>query len=102
LHHFSNEIFNVVLDEIIVDLNNRFAERSTRLLRCITCLDPRNSFTNYDEDKLIELAKIYAADYFEYDCIVFRDQLDTFICDVSNLIWISQAALTKINLSVSL
>ena len=33
-------------------------------LRCIACLDPRNSFTNYDEDKLIELAKIYAADLF--------------------------------------
>jgi hypothetical protein len=63
LHHFSNEIFNLVLDEIIVELNNRFAERSTRLLRCIACLDPRNSFTNYDEDKVIELAKIYVANF---------------------------------------
>jgi hypothetical protein len=28
-HHFKNEIFNVVHDQVIVELNNRFAERST-------------------------------------------------------------------------
>ena len=96
-HHFSNEIFNVVLDQIIVELNNRFAERFTQLLRCIACLDPRNSFANYNEDKLIELAQIYAADFSEYDCIVLRNQLDAFIsearddpdfttcCDLGNL-----------------
>nr|ABA94667.1 hAT family dimerisation domain containing protein [Oryza sativa Japonica Group] len=55
---------------------------STQLLRCIACLDPRNSFANYDEDKLIELAKIYADDFSEYDCLVLRDQLDTFISNV--------------------
>ncbi len=48
----------MVLDQIIVDLNHR-AERFTQLLRCIVCLDLGNSFANYDEDKLIELAKIY-------------------------------------------
>ena len=55
-HHFKNEIFNVVHDQVIVELNNRFAERSTQLLRCIACLDLRNFFANYDREKLIELA----------------------------------------------
>ncbi|EEE51923.1 hypothetical protein OsJ_33533 [Oryza sativa Japonica Group] len=63
-------------------VNNRFAERSTQLLRCIACLDPRNSFANFDEDKLIELARMYAADFSPYDCIVLKDQLETFIADV--------------------
>lgn len=81
-HHFNNEIFNVVHDQLIVELNNRFAERSTQLLRCIACLDPRNSFANFDEDKLIELARMYAADFSPYDCIVLKDQLETFIADV--------------------
>jgi hypothetical protein len=40
-HHLKHEIFNVVLDQLIVELNNRFGERSTRLLRCIACLDPK-------------------------------------------------------------
>lgn len=51
-------------------------------MRCIACLDPRNSFANFDEDKLIELARMYAADFSPYDCIVLKDQLETFIADV--------------------
>lgn len=81
-HFFKNEIFNVVLDQLIVELNNRFGERSTQLLSCIACLDPRNSFVNFDGDKLIELAKLYAADFSPYDCIVLKDQLDIFIVDM--------------------
>jgi hypothetical protein len=79
--HFHHAIFNVVLDQIIVEFNNRFAERSTQLLRCIACLDPKNSFANFDKDKLIELARMYADDFSQYDCIVLRDQLGTFIVD---------------------
>jgi len=81
-HHFNHEIFNVVLDQLIVELNNRFGERSTQLLKCIACLDPRNSFANFDVDKLIELAKLYAADFSPYDCIVLKDQLEIFVVDI--------------------
>jgi hypothetical protein len=49
-----------------VELNNCFAERSTQLLRCIVCLDPQNSFANFDEDKLIELAQIYVVDFTQW------------------------------------
>jgi hypothetical protein len=55
-HHLKNEIFNVVHDKVIVEFNNRFAERSTQLLRCSACLDPKNSFANYDREKLVQLA----------------------------------------------
>lgn len=81
-HHLNNEIFNVVLDQLIVELNNRFGERSTQLLKCIGCLDPRNSFFNFDGDKLIELATLYAADFSPYDLIVLKDQLELFIVDM--------------------
>ena len=81
-HHFHHNIFNVVLDQILVELNNRFAERSTQLLRCIACLDPKNSFANFDQDKLLELAMIYASDFSSYDCVVLKTQLETFIVDV--------------------
>ncbi|KAI4965078.1 hypothetical protein ZWY2020_057526 [Hordeum vulgare] len=79
--HFHHEILNVVLDQIIVESNNRFAERSTQLLRCIACLDPKNSFHNFDIDKLTELARMYADDFSQYECIVLGDQLGTFIVD---------------------
>ena len=79
-HHFRNEIFNVVHDQIIVELNNHFNERSTQLLRCIACLDPKNSFANYNEDKLVDLASMYVADFSAYEVsFVLRNQLDSFI-----------------------
>jgi CheY-specific phosphatase CheX len=53
--------------QIIVELNNRFAKRSTQLLRCIACLDHINSFDNYNEDKLVDLANMYAANFSTYE-----------------------------------
>jgi hypothetical protein len=81
-HYFNHEIFNVALDQLIVELNNLFGERSTQLLKCIACVDPRNSFANFDVDKLIELAKLYVADFTPYNCIVLKDQLEIFIVDM--------------------
>jgi hypothetical protein len=43
-HHFKNEIFIVVYDQVIVELKIRFIERSTQLLKCISCLDLRKSY----------------------------------------------------------
>jgi len=83
-HHFKYEIFNVVHDQIIVEMNNCFAKRSTQLLRCITCLDPRNSFANYDRSKILELAQIYKDDFSSYDLLCLRDQIDIFIGEVRN------------------
>ena len=63
-----------------MELNNRFAERSTQLLRCIACLHPKNYFANYNEDKLVDLANMYAADFSTYEVtFVLRNQLDSFI-----------------------
>jgi hypothetical protein len=66
-HYFRNKIFIVLHDKIIVELNKHFAERSTQLLRCISCLDPRDSFANYNKDKLVDLANMYAADFSTYE-----------------------------------
>ena len=50
------------------------------MLRSIACLDPRNSFANYDEEKLVDLANMYAADFSTYEVnFVLRNQLDSFI-----------------------
>jgi hypothetical protein len=34
--------------------------------------------------KLIELARMYADDFSQYECIVLRDQLGTFIIDATD------------------
>jgi hypothetical protein len=62
-HHFKNEIFNVVYDQIIVEFNNRFA--------------------NYDEkDKIMELAQLYDADFCHYDLMRLKEQLGVWINEV--------------------
>jgi hypothetical protein len=81
-HHFHHGIFNVVLDQIICELNNRFPERSTQLLRCVACLDPTNKFANYEVEKLIQLAKIYYADFSDYECVKLRTELQNFMDEV--------------------
>ncbi|XP_042465844.1 zinc finger MYM-type protein 1-like [Zingiber officinale] len=64
-HHYRVEIFCQVVDLIIQEMNNRFSEVSTDLLGCISCLHPRNSFSQFDVHKLIHLADFYPEDFCE-------------------------------------
>ncbi|KAH6779656.1 hypothetical protein C2S52_010893, partial [Perilla frutescens var. hirtella] len=52
LHYYRVDIFYEVVDLIIQEMNARFSEGSTKLLRCIACLDPRDSFSRFDVDQL--------------------------------------------------
>jgi len=53
-------------------------------LRCVACLDPRDSFANFKVQKLVELAKIYKDDFYDYDCIKLAGDLPIFIDEVRN------------------
>jgi hypothetical protein len=79
LHYYKVEIFNEVLDRNIVEMNNRFGETSTRLLLCTACLDPRDSFSRFDHDKLVELASMYSVDFSSHDGYLLSDQLNIYI-----------------------
>ncbi|KAK4404291.1 hypothetical protein Sango_0797700 [Sesamum angolense] len=81
-HHYHAEIFLAVIDLLVVEINNRFSEASTELLRCISCLDPRNSFAKFDHDMLIRLAEIYSDDFSSCDIVLLKDQLEPYIFDV--------------------
>jgi hypothetical protein len=83
-HHIHHGIFNVVLDQVIFELHNRFPERSTQLLRCVACLDPTNEFANFEIERLVELAKIYYADFSDYECEKLRTELENFIDEVKH------------------
>ncbi|XP_042472157.1 zinc finger MYM-type protein 1-like [Zingiber officinale] len=45
-----------VLDMMVQEMNNRFSESSMKVLTCIACLDPKDSFSQFDID-LGNLAK---------------------------------------------
>ncbi|XP_019176922.1 PREDICTED: uncharacterized protein LOC109172226 [Ipomoea nil] len=56
LHRYRVERFYAVLDLQLQELNNRFNEKNTELLLCVTCFDLKNSFARFDKDKLVQLA----------------------------------------------
>jgi hypothetical protein len=82
LHHYRAEIFYVVVDKICVEMNHRFGEATTELLVCFSWLDPKNSFSKFDINKLARLAEIYDADFLDGDHAVIRSQLETYILHV--------------------
>jgi hAT family C-terminal dimerisation region len=84
-HRYRVDIFLAVLDSLLFEMDERFSETSTNLLKCIACLDPRDYFSKFDHDKLLELASIYySADFSSVDRTFLRGELGTFIYDVRN------------------
>ncbi|KAM3301358.1 hypothetical protein P3S67_015860 [Capsicum chacoense] len=78
-HHLRVEIFCAVIDVQLQELNDRFDVLSSDLLLRMGSLNPVNSFSNFDKDRIMTLAKCYPN---EFDDGKLRDlsyQLDTFI-----------------------
>ncbi|KAH0655204.1 hypothetical protein KY285_030086 [Solanum tuberosum] len=78
-HHLRVEIFYVVIDLHLQELNNRFDVVSTDLLLGMASLNPVNSFGSFDKDKIMRLTEYYMN---EFDNNKLRDltfQLDSFI-----------------------
>lgn len=79
LHYYRVEIFYVALDKICTEMNHRFSEASTEILVCFSCLDPKNSFSKFDVDKLARLTTIYHVDFSSGDRAIISYQLETYI-----------------------
>ena len=60
-------------------MNHRFGEVSSELLGCMASLSPKNSFSNFDVDKLVRLAEIYAEDFDIGHIALLPSQLRGFI-----------------------
>ena len=82
MHFYHIEIFITAIDVILSEMNHHFNEVSSELLVCMASLNPRNSFSSFDVDKLVRLAEIYAKDFTVADCLVLRNQLQSFILNI--------------------
>ncbi|XP_042446357.1 uncharacterized protein LOC122031295 [Zingiber officinale] len=82
LHYYRVEIFYQVVDSVIQEMNTRFLEVGTELLSCIACLHPRNSFSEFNVQKLVRLCDLYPEDFSTNDCIVIEQQLQNFIHNI--------------------
>ncbi|KAG2630344.1 hypothetical protein PVAP13_3KG475101 [Panicum virgatum] len=79
MHYYHVEIFLVAIDAILTELNHRFSEISSELLVCMACFNPRNSFSNFNVDKLMRLAEIYAEDFDIGELALLPNHLKSFV-----------------------
>ena len=59
LHHYQVELFYVVIDMQLQELNSRFIEVNTELLLYVACLNLCDSFIAFDKQNLLRLAQFY-------------------------------------------
>ena len=78
-HHYHVDTFLAALDAIITEMDHRFNEVSSEILVCFSCLDPKDSFSKFDVEKIARLTEIYDQDFSTIDRSNIRDQLETFI-----------------------
>ena len=67
------------------DLNNHFLEVNTDLLLFMVCLNPSDSFVDFDKEKLIHLAKFYTSDFLRTDILALDSQLQNYIFDSATM-----------------
>ncbi|XP_072147466.1 uncharacterized protein [Setaria viridis] len=101
LHHYRVGIFYVVLNKICAEMNHRFSEVTTELLMCFSCLDPKNSFSSFDVNKLARLAELYDEDFSNHDRGVIRGQLETYILHLIELVLLVPVSTTTVERAFS-
>ncbi|XP_009801154.2 uncharacterized protein [Nicotiana sylvestris] len=79
LHHFRVEVFYVVIDLELQELNSRFDVVTSDLLLGMASLSPVDSFANFDKNKIMKLAKYYPSEFDENKLRELDFQLDSFI-----------------------
>ncbi|KAG2563993.1 hypothetical protein PVAP13_8KG341804 [Panicum virgatum] len=62
-HRFHAGMVLGVIDRQLQELNSRFDEVNTELLRCMAAFNPANSFSAFDNEKLVKLAGFYPHDF---------------------------------------
>ena len=64
-HYYRVDVFYTILDMQMQELNCRFPETSTELLLGVACLNPIDSFSNFDKDKILRMTRLYPDDFDE-------------------------------------
>ncbi|ESQ50414.1 hypothetical protein EUTSA_v10002288mg [Eutrema salsugineum] len=82
LHHYQVNCFYTVLDMQLHEFNDRFNEVNSELLVCTSGLNPSDSFSEFDKEKLLRFAELYPEDFSRVECISLEQQLDIYIDNV--------------------
>nr|KAJ0203223.1 hypothetical protein LSAT_V11C500276980 [Lactuca sativa] len=82
-HHYRVDIFFEAINCQIMELNHRFNDSSTELLRLSTTLDPKSVDEPFRSGDIIKLVdKFYPEDFNEQEKVVLKIQLQHYEIDV--------------------
>ncbi|XP_062218173.1 uncharacterized protein LOC133918342 [Phragmites australis] len=81
-HHYEVDCFNDVLDWLLQELNTRFNEKTSKLLVYTAALSPRASFSEFNLEHLMSLAKLYPNDFNDGELRDLRHHLRLYVADV--------------------
>ncbi len=83
LHHYKVDVFNVAIDQQLIELEDRFGSQATDLLALCVSLDPR--LDSFDMEKVcILVEKYYPTDFSNQERMQLECQLPHFQLDVCN------------------
>ncbi|XP_018623814.3 uncharacterized protein [Nicotiana tomentosiformis] len=85
LHHYRVDIFFKIIDWQVQELNARFNEVTTNLLVGVVCLNPVDSFSSFDINKILRMAQLYPDDFDENITVTLKNQLETYIVDIRDV-----------------
>ncbi|XP_074306654.1 uncharacterized protein LOC141641910 [Silene latifolia] len=106
-HHFRIDVFLILVDQILQEIEDRFDERSKDLLICMSCFNikidkqrgqmkrklksnakskstVKDRFSSFDIPNLVRLARFYPSDFSRLDLQHLEYQLGNFVEDVRN------------------
>nr|XP_016481252.1 PREDICTED: uncharacterized protein LOC107802297 [Nicotiana tabacum] len=85
LHHYRVDIFFKIIDWQVQELNARFNEVTTNLLVGVACLNPVDSFSSFDINKILMMAELYPDNFDENIMVTLKNQLETYIVDIRDV-----------------
>ncbi|KAA3455769.1 zinc finger MYM-type protein 1-like [Gossypium australe] len=77
MDHYIVELFYIVIDTQLQELNNSFNEVNIKLLLCVSFLCPNEDFATFGKYKLISLSQIYSFVYSPVEVFALDNQLKT-------------------------
>jgi hypothetical protein len=82
-HHFRVSLFYSILDTQLTELNERFPEASSLLLKRIAFLSPHLlAHSEVTVTELVALAEMYPSDFSEYEQTLLPQQIKNFAMDL--------------------
>ncbi|KAM3265189.1 hypothetical protein P3L10_002183 [Capsicum annuum] len=84
-HHHRVEVFCKIIDWKLQELNDCFDEVTTELLHGVACLNPVDSFSSFDIQKIMRMAELYPDDFDELNMCTLKNQVANYIIDVRDI-----------------